>query len=241
LTVGAAAMRLSSRLAMKLPEVPEKLRARWPLIRALLIALHITAVFVVSFPHSKIADPKRWKLKRTQDEFALWAERLTQWGWAYTSAELEANLWKVAQSYLAVRHAVAAPFEPYTQLTDAKQRWGMFRAPNRTPYALLIEVRESRKWRTIYLSRSSEHVYLQSTLENNRFRKLLGRIGRDRRLFRRIATWVARRAFDDYPNASHVRARVLMYTSLKPEEVRAGKPRPQRTHRVRRFKRGQLK
>ncbi len=218
-----------------------ELRARWPAIRAALIALHILAIVVVSFPGSgKLGDRRRWKLARSQQEIALWAERLSRWGWSWTAPEFEAALWDLAQDYLAVRNTLAAPFAPYVALAGVSQTWGLFRAPTRTPYALCIDIAQDGAWITISESRSADAAYLRALLDNNRMRKQVGRTGRDPALFADVARWLGRRALADHPAATAVRVRVEQRDSLPPDALREGRTPPRRTVRRAQFRREAL-
>jgi hypothetical protein len=218
-----------------------ELRRRWPAIRAALIALHLVAIVLVSFPGDrKVGDRKRWDLQRSQDEIALWATRLSGWGWQWSPAELDAALWDLTRRYLAVRGVLVAPFAPYVAIAGVSQTWGLFSAPTRKPYALVIEIREAGAWKTVHQSNSSEADYLADTLGNNRMRKQVGRTGRDGKLFNQLARWLARRAFADYPDADATRIRVEELDGLEPDAVRAGTPPRRRTVRRLAFTRGQL-
>jgi hypothetical protein len=201
-----------------------RLAARWwPQTRAVLLLLHVCGVLVLSFPGPyKLGDRARWKRERTQHEIAMWASRLNAWGWSLTGAELEAKLWQLTQRYLAVRRTLAAPFEPYAEMAGALQTWGMFKAPPRQVYALRILVRDGATWRTVYASRSSEHDYLARQLDHNRFRKQVGMLFRSPELFSALSTWVAKRAFDDFPATQQVRVDLERYDSLSPAQRQRG-------------------
>lgn len=193
----------------------------WPHVRAALLALHIVAILLLSFPgSSKLGDKRRWKERRTQTQLALWAERLRGWGMEMSNEEFEAELWDLAQTYLRVRGVVTAPFEPYANF--APQGWGMFKAPPKEPTAFRIAVQADGRWLIVHDSRERDLAYLAHMLGNNRFRKQLGRTARDPVLFEQLATWLARRTFDDHPDISVVRISIERTSSLPPEQLASG-------------------
>jgi hypothetical protein len=198
---------------------------RWPALRACLIALHVMSMLVLSFPSSyRLADRRRWDDQRTQREFDLWSQRLTSLGIALSRDEIDRSLWRWAQRYLAVREALAWPFERYAQTTGTLQTWGMFRAPQRRPGKLRVELHEGDAWRVVYESRSSQHRYLGGVLDHNRVRKQVARTTSDEALFHDFARFIARRADRDFPAADGVRVTFLRFDSLGPEATRRGDP-----------------
>lgn len=212
----------------------------WARVRAALIAYHVAAIVMLSFPGSaKLGDKQRWKERRTQAQLALWGERLRGFGVDIDDAALEAKLWGAAQTYLRTRALLTAPFAPYAHL--APQGWGMFKAPPLEPSQLAVDVQaDGGVFRTVHLTGSTEHDYLSDTLGNNRFRKQIGRTGRDPKLLAQIAEWVARQAFRDFPDAARVRVRVIRLKSLPPDRRRAGETPPARTERQHIFRRADL-
>ncbi len=212
-------------------------RRAWPQLRAVLVALHVVAVVVLSFPSAgRIADRGRWKSERNQREIGLWAKRLTGLGWSVTHAELDSQLWAAATRYLAVREGMARPLAPYVAIAGTGQVWGLFRAPQRRPGELRIEIDEGSGFRAIHVSRSSEHDWRWWQLGHNRFRKQLGRIAGDSRLFDQLARWLGDRAFEDFPRARSVRILYDRFEALAPDADRS--PPPRRTQRRLLFHRG---
>lgn len=188
-----------------------------------------------------MGDPARWRDPRTQAQLALWGDRLRALGVDLENQELEAELWDLAQGYLRARAIVTAPFEPYGQLVP--QFWGMFKAPSLSPSTIAIDVEEGEPaaWRVVYESRSEEHDHLARTLDHNRLRKHVGRVGYDDALFADLAVWLARRTFADFPEATRVRVRRVRHQSLPPEARRAGAPPSVRPHGERVFRREDLR
>jgi hypothetical protein len=203
----------------------ESLRQRWPKIRAALLAFHVAAVLVSSFPGSgRLTDRTRWEDQRTRGEIALWAERMQSWGIDTSPERLEARLWSLVHGYVAFRNGLAAPFQPYVDTAGVTQTWGMFRSPQRRPGELRVSIRERKRWRRVHLSRSEEYDYLAVELDHNRMRKQVARAITDPALFEDIARWIGRRGARDFPDASHMVVEMLRFDALPPDKLRQGQP-----------------
>lgn len=214
-----------------------KRRARWwRHVRAAFVVFHVLAVLLLSLPSSrKLSDRARWKNQRTQREFALWAQRLKGWGVDTDAARFEKRLWSVSQQYLGLQRIVVIPFQSYDRLGGMVQGWGMFRSPQRRPAVLRVEVFEAHRWHTVYLSRSPEHTYLATQLDHNRIRKLVGRSGRNGRIFEELARWIVSKAATDFPHARKARVTLERFESLPREARHMGHKRKlvlQRRHGV---------
>src|SRR5690606_30587874 len=83
------------------------------------------------------------------------------------------------------------------------------------PSRLWVELDEGSGFEPIYVSRSTQHTWRQGFFEHHRIRKLLGRIGRGGRdgAYNSLAGWVAKRAFDEHPQAQTVRLRIYTWTT----------------------------
>lgn len=207
--------------------IPERWRARWPAIRAVLVAYHVLAVLVLSFP-SPPSGMKRsaWDNPTVQNEFKLWADRLSAVGWKMTTAELDAKLWELSKHYVGAREKVIAPFVPYVERSGARQSWRMFVAPQRFPVRLEVMVREGRgPWKKVYESRSDEHAWLAHLFEKYRLRRAVFATAwdKDSRHYKMLCDWIAAQAARDFPAATEVQIRQLRYRTPTPEEALAGK------------------
>jgi hypothetical protein len=194
---------------------------------AVFVALHLFAVTVCALPAvGSGLNRTAWKQPTVQGEFEAWTRRLNGWGFTLTRAELEERLWDFASAHEAARSAVLAPFRQYFVICGTWQGWRMFVAPHRFPARLEIDVERNGRWETVYAARSSEHTWLGSMLDHDRFRAALFRHGwemyRPQRL--QFANWVSRRAAEDFPDAQRVRVSFQRYQTRSPEQVIAGVP-----------------
>lgn len=207
--------------------VPERWIKRWPAIRAVLVAYHVLALLVLSFP-SPPSGMKRsaWENPTVQNEFKLWAERLSGLGWEMSTAELDAKLWDLSQSYVGAREKAIAPFVPYGEYAGARQSWRMFVAPQRFPVRLEVMVREGRgAWKKVYESRSEEHAWLAGLFEKYRLRRVVFATSwdRDGRHYKMLCDWIAAQVARDFPAATEVQIRQLRYRTPTPAEALEGK------------------
>lgn len=197
----------------------------WPHLRAALVAAHIVAVILLAIPDAAGPAARRsaWKNPTVQNELGAWAHRLSGLGWQVEKDALEEQVWGIATTWTRWMIALRKPFEPYTEYAGVRQRWRMFVAPHRHPARLNVDVKESGRWRTVYVARSAERDWLHWKLDHTRTRSMLFRYAwkEYRRHFRRFASWVARQAFEDFPEATDVRVRWYRYRTPTPEEVRS--------------------
>ncbi len=215
--------------------------ARWPQIRAALIAVHVLAITLAALPAPVGGmNRKAWSEPTVQEEFASWTARLNGAGLDLTQAELEDQLWTVAVVVMDVRGTVLAPFRPYYQLCGTTQPWRMFVAPHRFPSRLQVRVREGRgPWKVVYQVRSDEHDWNRAQLDTDRVRSAVFRYGWPTygATYQHFARWLADRAFEDFPDASQVEIRFLDHRTPSPAEVLADAPVKFKPRASRKFRR----
>ncbi len=204
--------------------IPERWIQRWPAIRAVLVTYHVIGVAVLAFP-SPPSNLSRgaWNNPTVQNEFRLFAERLSSVGIHKTTKELDADLYALAKSYLSVRDKVVAPFEPYSTYAGARQSWRMFVGPQRFPVRIEVSVREGGEWRKVYESRAPEGAWLHPIFEKYRMRRVVYATAWDNpRHFKHLCDWIAIQAARDFPEATEVMIRHLRYRTPTPAEALAG-------------------
>jgi hypothetical protein len=207
--------------------IPSSWVKRWPAVRAVLVTYHVLALVVLSFPSPPSGMQRSaWENPTVQNEFKLWAARISSLGWELDAKSLDALLWDVSKKYVAGREKVVAPFDPYTTYTGARQSWRMFVAPQRFPVRIEVSVREgSRPWQKVYESRSAEHAWLAHLLEKYRLRRIVFATAwdKDARQFKMLCDWLAKQAARDFPAATEVMIRQQRYRTPTPEEALLGK------------------
>lgn len=210
-----------------LRRVPESWVKRWPTIRAVLVAYHVLAVVILSFPSPPSGmKHSTWENPTVQNEFRLWADRFSGVGVHITPAELDAKLWDLSGKIVAARETVTVPFLPYGNYLGPRQSWRMFVAPQRYPVKIEISIRDKPgAWKKIYESRSEEHNWMSGTFEKYRIRRIVFQMAwdKDLRHFKMFCDWVATQAARDFPSAVEVMVVQTRYRTPSPEEALAGK------------------
>lgn len=207
--------------------IPERWARRWPVVRAVLVGYHVLALVVLSFPTPPSGMQRSaWENPTVQNEFKLWAERLSALGWEMSARELDWMLWGFSKKYVAGREKVAAPFDGYATYGGVRQSWRMFVAPQRYPVRIEVSVRQGAgAWRKVYESRSEEHRWLSHVFEKYRMRRVVFATAweKEGRQFKMLCDWIAGQAARDFPAATEVQIRQIRYRTPAPEEALAGK------------------
>ena len=187
----------------------------WPQLRTALILMHVAAVLLLSLPSQhRLNNRQVWNSQVNREEMAGWAAALRSVGLDWTREDLTRVLWDFTQDYLRVRSTAIRPVLYYVYVSGMGQGWRMFSNPQRFPARLQVEIRQAGgSFEPVFVARSADHEWRRRQFDHNRFRKLVGRFGRNinRQRYSQLARWIAARLAQDYPAASHARA-------LRPEE-----------------------
>ncbi|MEC8422136.1 MAG: hypothetical protein VX000_00090 [Myxococcota bacterium] len=188
--------------------------------RAMFVVLHLLAVGLAAIPAPVGGMSRRaWKQPTVQGEIQAWADRL-----GVDADALESGLWDVAVQFMGARKKVLRPFRPYYFRLGTQQSWRMFVAPHRHPSRLHIDVWEGADWRNIYIQTTPGDDWMEEVLEGDRFRSALFRYAwpQYERPYRHLARWLAKRAADDFPDATRLRTRWYRKTTPTPRQMRRG-------------------
>ena len=192
----------------------------WPQIRAALILFHFAAVVVTCLPPAhKMLKKDRWHGAKVEAKFAAWAERLGKVGIETSPTGLHKWVRARTETYGRLRDFVGGWFQPYTDPLYLHQGWSLFSKPQRRPVLIQIDLRRgSEEWEPIYETRSSTLDWRARMFDNNRLRKLVGRIGRrqNRHLFTALSSWIARLVALEFDDVSDIRVRVIRFRTAKP-------------------------
>jgi len=195
----------------------------WPHIRAALILGHLVAITAMALPStSKALNKAAWKDPTVKAELRGWASALNQVGLSMTPAELEGVAFGVARRWHRAQKAVLSPMQPYYDLVGTRQAWQMFVAPHRHPSVLHVDVREHGQWRTVFQARSPVLNWRARELNQVRMRSVVFLYAwpghrADRQ---RLATWLAKLAAEDHPQADALRLRYRQQATPRPGERR---------------------
>lgn len=160
----------------------DRLGARWPGVRALLITVVMFVGLVAGLP---MPSP------RAQEGM---------------SPALRAIL----SGAVAVQQAVLAPFAPIQREFALVQRWQLFAGANTDRYRIWIEARgRGGAWQLLYRPHDPEHAFLASDLEYRRVRGAWNpRRGDAQPGYPAFASWVSRKIFEARPELSETRVRI---------------------------------
>ena len=203
---------------------------------ALYVLYHLTSMVVGSIPAtSGVMRRSYWRDATVQDEFAAWSARLTRVGLTIPPAELQEKAWRLSGWWGRMRERAMTPFGRYQNLTGTYQPWRMFVAPHRYPTRLRIEARRADGgWVDIDVLGPTGQPGRRALLRDVRVRSMLFNHywGTNAGDFRRLATWLAKRARADHPEARAVRVRTVQHRSPTPAEARDGHASPVETART---------
>jgi hypothetical protein len=193
-------------------------------LRAALLAFHVLAVIVLSLPGAQVARSARWNSRLMQKDVADWAAELGKLGIHVTPSDLQQRLFTLASGYVAIRNELVAPFDLYARVTGARQGWAMFASPQRRPAELHVDGLTAQGFRPLYRPHDPNAAFMADYFLHNRMRKFQGRFARAMRgqFYEDFTKFVAKRAFERFPEVSQVRIALYGYATLSPELVRAG-------------------
>lgn len=211
---------------------------RVPALRAALLA-------VVVFVHGVAASPlppspttaKALSNPIAVEELDGWVKVLGGLGIQTTRPRLTELAIRSSEVTSELRDAVVKPFRPLLRITGTGQGWGLFTYPNTHPHRLVIEVERDGEFQVVYRALDPEHDYLEPQLTFRRVRGVYDdNASKVRPSYESFARWVARQAFEDWPDATRVRVKMIRTHVVTPGQ--AADPKAE-TRLVRVVKRGE--
>jgi hypothetical protein len=160
-----------------------------------------------------------WKSPVAARQFREWSRVLGAVGVTLSPSELEGLSWDLARGYLGLRRAVLGPWQGVRKTLGTDQSWTLFAVPQTDPARLTIEVETTEGWRVLYVSRSETYNWRRATFDQNKLRKLIGRINRteDTRYWNALLNWVSREAFQELPEVQQVRMSLWRWHTPAPD------------------------
>lgn len=189
-------------------------RKRW-LSLAVFVYVGV-GIFSLGLPEPRLLDDRRrWETDRTRREF----ERLGA-PFGASAQDVSDTLWPAARFAAKASGTLRAPYLWLTRYLGFFQGWRMFSIPSIVSSRLVVEIQQpsgtdgSLKWKTIYVSRSSRHVWRRFQFDQDRMRKLVSRATRAPQgaPWHRLTRWIPNQVRTDFPRAVAVR--------MKAERVR---------------------
>ncbi|MCB9779556.1 MAG: hypothetical protein H6742_13415 [Alphaproteobacteria bacterium] len=193
-------------------------------LRAILVLLHVLVISVLSFPAPVgMMTERAFSHPDTQASFQSYTDALNAVGVDIDKDEFQQLLWDAGTAFISVRRKVVAPMQPYVALTGTEQGWRMFGSVNRRPAWLRVELKQDGAWRTIYEMRSDEYTWRRQQLDQERVRAVVNNFSwlHSKRTYEDFGLWLARRAAEDFPDATHLRTSMVRRALPPPDELRA--------------------
>lgn len=175
-------------------------------LRATLLALVIFIHGVDASPLPASVSMKTFNNPIAQDEMTQWSSLMGKVGIQASEEQLIKFIVDVGSRSADLRNFVVKPYKKVRRWTGTGQGWGLFTYPNSFPHRLHIEGREGKEWRLLHRALDSEHDWMGSEL---RFRRVRGvyddNTTTTRQSYGNFVSWMAREAFEDFPELEAVR------------------------------------
>jgi hypothetical protein len=99
------------------------------------------------------------------------------------------------------------PFAWFFRMTDTGQQWGLFAVVTQNPDELVIEVRRSMDWQTLYRSLDPDHDWHDGQLKYRRIRGVWDGVKGEepKGTYKRFTQWIAKEVFAEQPDVDRVR------------------------------------
>lgn len=189
-------------------------------MRAVLVTLHVTALFLSSVPSPEGGmNRKNWKEATVQAEFTLWAARFSM-----TPAEFETQAWAFASAYQGGLDVLLGPVRVWEGWLGTEQSWKMFVAPHRFPARLQIQGRVGADWETVFEERSETARWQAGAFGSERLRSAIFRWSWPgySKSWHVACEAIAARLLAERPELDAARCRFHRARSPSPEQVLGG-------------------
>jgi hypothetical protein len=182
------------------------MNARWPHLRALLIALVLVANGIVALPFGPRVTKASLARPEARIEVDAWMGFASRLG--LSRQEFEQLLIRESDRLVDWDETLTAPFKSFMGWTKTGQSWGLFAVPDADPMRFtVLGVDESGEERVLYRRLDGEHAFLRGALDFRRVRGVYDCGGSRKTLpprYQNLAKWVARQAFAAHPDLARV-------------------------------------
>ena len=112
----------------------------WPTARAVLIVLHLLAIFILALPSgSPLGAEEYWAASSEVPE--------------QEASESEPGVWN---RVLGMREDIVGPFAYYADVAGTRQGWAMFANPLRKSGRVKVEVEREGRWQPAFLTEGEQ-------------------------------------------------------------------------------------
>lgn len=185
----------------------------------ILVALIAHGIYALPLPR-KVTD-RTLKEDWRQRDIRMWRTWLSNLGLEVEHEQIEEGLMTFTDLTSTVHKTLKTPFEPLFELTGSNQAWALFAAATTQPERLVVEIREDPRtgWRPILRRLDPCCTWMEPTIRYRRIRGIWdGQKKRPRGTYRKLTSWLAAHAFEDFPEATEVRVFLEQGRSVFPWE-----------------------
>ena len=217
-----------------IPPEADASRARswWPHVRAALLGLVVVFHGTLAAPLPHKVHPHELRDPVAREEVRRWTQRLATLGYVTDPTTLGERVVQVTGIISEAHRAPTRPLRPLLRWTGMGQGWALFANPDTHPSRLRIEgLGADGNRRVLFQNGDAEHAWLGAHLVHRRLRPIYDAASVRRRpngAYKRLASWVWRRARVDHPELVGIEMVLLETHPTLP-----GSPPPARAERVR--------
>jgi hypothetical protein len=194
----------------------------WAQVRAVVIAIVLVGHGIYALPLPAPVTSKQLATTDAERDLAVWRHGLAVVGIEVEDDQLRRFAIQGSAGLSRLHKVLKAPFKPAFDLVGANQAWALFASATTRPERLVVEIQRgsSTTWEPILRRLDPCCTWRESALEYRRIRGVWD--GQDddeqRPGYKGLTRWIARRAFEDYPDAQRVRVRLEQAISRYPWE-----------------------
>lgn len=174
-------------------------------LRAILITLFVAvnALYAVPFPKRVVEKDGEWRTA----EVDQWHLYLSAVGVDVERAWLEETGKAIWGAGNTLGDTLKTPFKPTRKLFAVNQQWGLFASVARKPERLVVDIRVGEdEWRTVYRRLDPEADWRDHQFKYRRVRGVWDNLpDKPGFTYKQFAAWVARNAFEDFPEAQAIK------------------------------------
>jgi hypothetical protein len=154
------------------------------------------------------------------EEVARWTKALNKLGIGISEEGLMDFSFWTGEVATTSRNFFLKPFRPLFRFTGTGQAWGLFTHPDRYPDYLEIYGKGQESWELIYKIHDTEYDFMAEQLAYRRIRGLWdGSSNKPKASYNYFVDWVARNAFESYPDLESVRVQFRRTRTFTPSET----------------------
>lgn len=191
----------------------------WDHARAVILAVVLAGQVVYALPLPPAVSASELRAPLRARELAAWRDALAGLGIDLSVDALARFTVTWSRRTSALHEALKAPFAPMFSVTGTNQAWALFAAATTTPDRLVVAIDDGRGggWRVVSRRLDPRYPWLADPLRYRRIRGVWDAMpDRARPAYEGLTQWIARRAFDAFPEAARVRVTIERGTSVYP-------------------------